>query len=254
MDPKISPDLTPDPTQDRAPPTQWRPMSGMAVFAFVFSLVGILVSAALWWIEIVPIALAVACLTMVSPEKRRGRALAVWAILIGLCVGSCMFVVHSGMRQFVVDVSGAVLSALASDATDAEKDDVLAGWMHPPALEDDTRARIRARFAAVTARLGTYEHPPEAGSFLGGMAPIVIPPQDAVEIRAEGEPDEALGQCFWARAVFRGDDGPTDVHVALELLGGTLSTKNLGGVDKDHEAGTPIPVVSDVRFFVSKGK
>ena len=221
----------------------------MAVFAFVFSLIGILASVAAWWIEIFPVALAVLALVVVSADKRRGRALAVWAIVIGLCAGSCAYVLHTGARQLASTLVGSVLSALASDATDEAKDDAIAPWMHPPTLETDIRQKIRERYARVTQEYGAYVHPPDVGGFFASMAPLIIPPEGIEEIgRSDTQKLPAPGSCFWVRTNF--EKGV--VVVSIELRGGKMD--DISGMQGELEPGAPAPLVSDVRFFRVKGK
>lgn len=223
-------------------------MSGLAVFAFVFSLIAILASVAAWWVPIFPIALAILALVKAPADRRRGRALAVWAIVIALCTGSCAYVMHSGVRTLALTVSGSVLSALASDASDAEKDEVLAPWMHAPTLETDLRARIRARYTRVQDTYGKYIHPPVVGGFFSGLPDLMVPPEDIEEIgRTDQEPPPKPMQCFWVRANFE----KGQVVVSLELVGGEVS--DLKSIQDELKTGAPAPLVSDVRFYKMKG-
>ena len=242
----MAPQLTPPREQDRAPEAAWRPLSGMAVAAFVLSLLCILASALVWWAEALPILLGVLTLVLVSADRRRGRALAVWAIIIGVLVASCSFVAQSDFRKSAERTASSILSALASDATDEEKDAALAPWLHAPVLKTDVRQKIRERFAKVEAAYGAYLPPPSVGSIFSGAAGIFAPRSNVEEVF--GEPGVAKPmQAMWVTVNF--ERGP--LYMALTLLGGSMS--DLKSIQGKLEPGAPMPVVSNVRFFKKKG-
>ena len=246
----MEPSLTPDSgTQHRAPPP-YRPMSGMAIFAFVLSLIGILAGLFFWWVPLIPLALGIIVLTTVSSDTHRGRGFAMFAIGIAVITGIFFYTSQAAVRGVAVEVSGSILTALSSEATDAEKDAVLKGWILPETLEKkpELLGEIRARFARVVAEYGKYQHPPEVGSLFSGWVMMIVPPEGTkgTEIgRLEGEkaPFPEPGQCIWVRARFE----KATLDVAFEWFDGKFSA----GPDlpSDLEPGDELPIISNVRFF-----
>lgn len=234
-----------------APPPE-RPISGRAVLSFVLALVSIVVGLAtgLWWVALVPFGLALYALATVSPLLRRGRILAFLGLVLSLLVGSCTYMANESLRSVAKRGAGAILAALSSEAAADEQLRAAKPWIYKTAFDAGIFDTLRTRFEKVVAEFGPYENGSVdlASRFLGAIA-LTKPPEGVREIGAA--PDAglpALGKNFWVVTRF----GKSEVHVALELMGGNVSLAesmpgNSGGRPSDG-----MPWISDVRFFVAR--
>ncbi|MDJ0521136.1 MAG: DUF4190 domain-containing protein [Planctomycetota bacterium] len=236
--------------QHPAPKSEWKPLSGLAVTAFVLSLVLILIALpGLWIVQLVPLLLGIATLVMVKPGQRRGRILAVWAIVISLAIGSCSFTMHQGMRGVLSGTNESILSVLSSKISDEEKAKSLRSWVWPKALEQDEKlpATWMQRYAGVVAEFGPWRESFELPSIVYGSTPLLIAPEGLVEIGSDGEkpPSWTMGSTIWTPAVFE----KGIVHVAIVLQeGDQKGVEALGTLRPGEETA----VVGDVRFFRAK--
>jgi hypothetical protein len=221
-------------------------MSGLAVTSFVLSLVFILVAVPGVWIsQLIPLGLGVLALFTVKASERRGRALAVWAIVIALGAGSCSYTMHNGMRSVLGHMGESLLSALSAKVPDDERDAALKPWMYAPALEKDPEllATIRKRYAATQEALGSYKGAVELGTPLLGFFPLFVPPKGVKEIgTGEAPPAWEPGAVVWVTVPFeRGA-----AHMAILLQGGERdSVQGLGELQPGGQAA----IVGDLRFF-----
>jgi hypothetical protein len=235
-----------------APPSTWKPLSGLAVTAFVLSLLLILIALpGLWIVQLVPLLLGVFTLMTVKPGQKRGRILAVWAIIISLAMGSCAFTMHQGMRGVLSGTTESILSVLSSKAADAEKTKSLRTWAWPKALEKDNTlpAKWMERYAGVVAKYGAWEETFELPSILYGSTPLLMAPEGMIEIGSEDAkpPNWTMGSAIWTPAVF--EKGL--VYVAVVLQGGDQkAVEALGTLRPGEETA----VVGDLRFFRAKAE
>ena len=224
-------DIRPDPDASYAHPAPppHRPLSGWAVLSLVLALIGVVVGLFtwLWWVALVPLALGIGVLVGVSPRERRGRILAVFALILALFSGPCVYVLNNQMRGSVARATTAILGALDSTSGDEAQQRALERWLYKPALERGVVDTLRQRHAALTERFGRFAPPVEAGSLFGGVVALVSPPEGVVEVPedAAAKPP-AVGHTMWAQASF----GSQRVYVALELMdgGGTQDAFDVG--------------------------
>jgi hypothetical protein len=241
-----------NPPEHPAPQSEWKPLSALAVTAFVLSLVLILFALfGLWVAQLVPFLLGVYTLVTVKQGQKRGRILAVWAIVISLAIGSCSLVVHQGMRSVLSGTTESILSVLSSKTADAEKRKSLRSWAWPTALEkDDTLpTKWMERYAGVVAKYGPWKETFELPSILGGSWPLLTAPQDVVEVGSEDAkpPSWMMGSTIWTQAVF--ENGL--VYVAVVFQDG--DQKAVEAVP-ELRPGEETPIVGDIRFFRAKAE
>jgi hypothetical protein len=234
------------PYQHPAPPEGWRPMSGMAVTCFVLSLVFILPSiVGFWVVQLLAIALGIYTILTINNERRRGRLLAIWGVVIAVGVGSCSFAFWSGVRGFFKGIATSQLAALSSDVSDEEKDEAMRGWFQAETLEKDPGllADVRRRYAALVADVGPYRNEIDLGTPLFGAAPILAPPTERLEEYGVA-PDERGGlpaAGAWVRARFeRGE--PWVCFVMMER-----TNENIQEISQVGSG--PMPLLTNVRFF-----
>jgi len=233
-----------------APPGAWKPLSALAVTSFVLSLLLILIALPGFWItEAFPLALGIYTLMKVKAGQKRGRMLAVWAIVISLAIGSCTFVMHQGMRGVLTGTAESILSILSSKDSDASKDKSLRSWAWPTALEDDadlTKDWL-ARYDAVVSEYGPWSETFDMPSIIYGSTPLLIAPEGIVEVgTVDKKPsDWTMGSAIWAPAVF--EKGV--VYIVLVLQAG--DKKGVEALSK-LRPGEETAVLGDVRFFRTK--
>lgn len=241
------PPLPPSPPQAHpGPPTGWRPLSGLAVTSFVLSLLfGLLALFGLWFSEVIPLGLGVLTLRTVRISERRGRLLAIWAVIIAICFGSCGYAVHANLRGQFGHMAESLLSALSAEGGAEVMDEGLRPWIYKQSLDEDAEllSKIRARYGEVEEALGPYQERIDLGTPLLGFTPLFMAPRNVVEFgTGERPPEWKFGTVVWVRAQFeRGT-----AHVAIRL--GSEDEEGLRGV-QGAEASDPVPIVSDVRFF-----
>jgi hypothetical protein len=224
-----------------APAERWRPLSGIAITAFILSLAGILFAFALWWVEAFPLLLGISAYRFTGLGRKRGRGFATAAIVISIATAGSAYAFQSAFRGHVRTVAEGVLASLS-----AHDDKALDAWLDADAAEKGAGERLRRRFEAVVAGSGRYLGPVELGSVWTGISPLLEPPSSADEILEPAAKDRnapyALGT-IWVRAKFEretllvgfvprggGQQGLTAAAEALAQRGVTR-------------------VVSDVRFF-----
>jgi hypothetical protein len=240
------------PPMHPAPPTAWKPLSGLAVTAFVLSLLLILVALpGLWIVQAVPFLLGIYTLWTVKVGQRRGRILAVWAIVISLAIGSCSLTMHQGMRGMLSGTTESILSVLSSKSSTEEKTKSLRAWAWPKALEKDEALpqTWMQRYADVVAKYGAWKESFDLPSIFLGSTPLLMPAEGLVEVGSEDvkPPGWTTGSTIWTAAVF--EKGLVYVAVVLQA-GDQKAVEALGSLRPGEETA----VVGDVRFFRAKGE
>lgn len=234
------------------PPEGWQPLSGLAVTAFVLSLVFILLAVLGFWIaQMLPLALGIFTLASVRAGQRRGRVLAVWGIVIALGAGSCSYAMHAKVREMFGGMAESVLAALSSNGTDAEIEDALDDWFRPADLTADPEliARIRGRYRELVGAVGPYRNEIELGTAYLGSLPIFWPPKDVEEVGTAGKGAVNLpGAAVWVDARFAHES----VHVAIVLL--DKAQQDLEALAALGPGAGAAPLVADVRFFRARGR
>jgi hypothetical protein len=242
--PQMSP-VTPPP---QGAPPGWRPLSGLALTAFIVSL--LLGTAAFfsgaWWLAAVAALLAVAGILRAVPARFRGRGFAITGLVISLTFGSCAYLAQATFRATATRLSTGVMRVLNADVAEDVRTERLRDWLHPTAIDAGAIETLRARWADLVSKMGPYTGEVEAGSTLGGHISILVGPQDGALVESDdssrGLPDMATsaGKIFWTRATF--EKGV--VHVAVFLEGEV--GKDLSAALSREEAA----VLRDVRFYI----
>jgi hypothetical protein len=221
-------------------------MSGVAITAFVLSLVAIVPSSiGLWIASAVPLGLGLVGMFTIDPARRRGRGLAIAAVAISLPLGALMYHSHAEARAAVRDMGAYVLAALRGG--DEGK---LEPWLEEAARGEGVAPRIRERYRAVEAAFGPYGGTVSAGNPWLGAAPLLTPPSPLTEVGSTGGKtdgsDLPLGSVVWVRADF--EKGLVHVAFLLKSSGGAAgAAASLTSLQEKR----PAAVVRDVRFFRS---
>lgn len=230
-----------------APPPGYdtRPRAGIAVWALALAIVLMVVSAftGFLWILLLPAAiLGVIAMVRIDPAVRKGRGMAIAALVIAALAGSCQYVVARQFLSGAAEVAEGVLAAASGE--DEKKIDA---WLTEDAVAKGEGANIRARLAAVVERMGPWRREAETGSALLGMWSLSAVPDGVEHVGGAGEEDHTIRPgAGWVTAHF--EKGP--VHV--ELL---VNMQALQTVDKEaYEKGHALPILDEVRFYVPKAE
>ncbi len=232
-----------------APRQGWVPMSALAVTAFVLSIVFMFVAFyGLWIVELVPLAMGVFTLLTVKPGQKRGRILAIWAIVIAIGAGSCTYFMHANMRAVVGEMGETILAALsAKGATPEDREKALKPWLFEEALEKnpDLVATLHERFLKVEAELGPYKNELDLGSpYRGSMTYMMQPDLDG-EIGSEDTPPGML-TALWITAKF--EKGNAVMSLTIRR-GGRDDVWALGELQAKAA-----PIIGDIRFYRPKNE
>lgn len=235
-------DSTPPPAYEhRAPSSENRPFSKLAIWALVTSLLVSFVAATngLIWLAVPPLLLSLYAVVRVKPALQRGHWLAVAALVVSVMGGSCSYLGVLAAEQTFGGVARGVLAALASENEGDRLDD----WLTPEARDDGAAARIRARYEAAVAALGPYAGEIVAESRFRGALPYKPPNLDEVEeFGVEGESPAFEDTELCVRARFR--DGI--VRMCFRLL---RDVEAIGRIHMAPGQDRKPEVVEDVRFF-----
>jgi hypothetical protein len=234
-------------------------MSGLAITAFVLSIVcGLIALVGLWLGELVPIALAALGLRGISRTGKRGRLLAIFAIIMAVAFGSCSYFVHTKGMEMFTRIPESLLAALSAKTSAADRDAELEKWAWPEKLkkQPDLVASWRANYARAVKEYGAYEGSLDVGIPWLGLSVLFIEPKHGKEIGATGEtPKWSAGSVIWVPARFE----KGRVYVAVVLQDGSADAmKNLrkessaGGGAGGFDTNAPVAIVGDVRFFAPK--
>lgn len=228
------------------PPSDWKPLSGLCLAAFILALVlSLLCLVSLWAGTLLPFALGVLALARVDGTQQRGRALAWWAVGLSATFG---WLGYSSTRLFHEQVGSfttGFVASLRSERPAAERREALEAWLASTSTQAEALERIEARYRQAVERLGPLTGPVELPSVWAGQLPFIVPPVGTVAVDA---PQDATalpgpGSVVWARLPFRAGEG----HVALWIGDGSMT--GLSEALAKLSEGKPVPVLRDVRFF-----
>lgn len=225
-------------------------MSGLCLAAFILALALSLLGLMTLWVALaLPVALALYAIATVDGTRFRGRALAGWALGIGLSVGTFSFMMASAINATTDALAQGVVAALRAERPDAERRSLLEAWTAPHAERADTLARIQARYQSAIERLGPVQGGPVVPSLLGGQFGIMVPPTRVVALDAPEALDTlpGPGKALWVRLPFQ----RAVAHLALSVGDGTA--ESLSSALQQLDGDGPAPVLRDLRFFVEKG-
>ena len=237
---------TPAPQQHHAP-EGWKPLSGLALIAFVGSLVlSVVAMFGPWIVLALPLVLGVVALLRFDPAKQRGRALAVWAIVVAIGAGGFTYAIHQSGRVLFSRIGESFLSALSSESAPEKRDEALRAWTSSEAIEKDPKLfeTWRARYATTVETMGDWTGELRMPSMLKGIMPIFTAPEGVKEIGTnELPPTWAPGSVFWVPAVF--EKGT----VFLALVVGEGDAAAVKKVQDELKGTDPVPLFGDLRFF-----
>jgi hypothetical protein len=225
-------------------------MSGLCLSAFILALVlSVLGLMTLWVALALPVALAIYALATVDGARFRGRALAGWALGIGLVVGWISFQMASSINATTETLAQGVVAALRAERPESERRALLETWTAPHAERDQALARMERRYQDAVARLGAVQGGPIVPSLLGGQFGIMVPPARVVAVDAPEALDAppGPGRALWVRVPFE----RAVAHLALSVGDGTAESLS-SALQKLTDDG-PAAVLRDLRFFVEQG-
>lgn len=228
-------------------PSELKPISGLAVTAFILSFIcGFVSIAGAWMASLIPIVLAIVAIVIIAKTGRRGRILAIFAIIVAGAFGSCSYMLHTQGTEVYAQVPRRILTILADETKDAAaKDEALKGWAYPAALEANAEltAGWRAGFDALVAEHGAWSGELEFGDHVPGFFAVVIPPPKGEEIRPTTDDDPpAGGGAIWVKVPF----AKATVWMCVALGTGQEDAREAA---QDFKEDAPSPVVGAIRWF-----
>ena len=247
MDNPIPDGLASDGSDLRAP-TPLPPFSGLAITAFVLSFIcGFVAIVGPWETTLIPIAMAILAIYLTTKTGKRGRILAIFALLVAAGFGSCSYKLHTEGREVFANVPRSMLAILGDAKLDAAaKDEALAKWAWPTAVEEDAGlvASWRETYDKLVAEHGAQSGQIEYGDHVPGFMALVVPPSDRgdeVHPRTDADPP-APGGAIWVKVPF--EKATLWMCVAM----GTGTEDNRQAV-QDFKEDEPSPIVGSVRYF-----
>lgn len=232
-------------------PPAYVPVSGLSVTALVLAIVLFFVAIiGPWWCEIVPVLLVILAWGSLARRTRRGKPVAIIAILLALAGGGFAYYTQKAISTVFGEQLAPVVVALGKGDR-AE----LAKWV-PEGPERDARidrwiARAKAAQAAEGAFLGELQIPFNLWGFMGGL---IAKPDVREEFEPKGEVPPHTGSTFW----FRATCAKGDVYVAFdcgspEKFSKATSEMKDSKTSSDPKAQSMTDVfgkaVEEVRFF-----
>ena len=232
-------------------PPAYVPVSGAAVTALVLSVVLFFVALfGPWWCEIVPILLVILAWGALARRTRRGKPVAIIALVLALCGGAFAYYTQETISTlFGEQLAPVVLAIEKGDKTE------IATWL-PEAPDRDAKidrwiARAKAAREAEGAFQGELRIPFNLWGFMVGL---MKRPDVREEFEPKGELPPPAGSTFWFRA--KGAKG--DVFIAFDcgnaerLQQATKDMQGAGG-SKDPQSRSMKEVfgkaIEEVRFF-----
>ena len=238
----------------QAAPSPYVPVSGGAVTALVLSVVLFFVALfGPWWCEIIPVILVLFCWGAISQGRRRGKPVAIIALVLALLGGgiaywtqktiSTVFGEHLAPVVVALEKGNAaeVSTWLADDAPD--RDATVLRWI----------ARSKAAHAAEGAFSGDLEIPFSLWGFMGGL---IAKPDVREEFEPRGTEPVRTGSTFWFKArcargaVYVAFDcgSPERFRKATEEMKGAGGTADSGEKTKSLKDAFR-SAVAEVRYF-----
>jgi hypothetical protein len=231
-----------------APPMRV-PMSGLAITAFILSLVFVCFSlAGLWWLNGVALLLAVFAWPAISAGRRRGGGFAIAASCIAVLCGLGSLLVWRGIADGMEQMSSGLMSTLEKDDHDSREK--LKGWVAPGEDPEAAITRWKAKIEHIHAEVGAYGDRTIVRSGMWGFGPLftaLAPPNDVEELDGGGTPTPIFGQALWFQASF----AKGILWVAIEFDQAHKSGETSAEVKMRAEKGQ-YPMVKNLRFFRSK--
>jgi hypothetical protein len=225
------------------PPEGWRPLSGLALSAFVASLVLALVTPVLVLVQAIPLFLGLLALLTVDPERRRGRPLAAWAMGIAIVVGGVCYVTARELHGRSQRLARQLVGALADREGDLGSQ--LEGWFTLPALEGGVPERVRERYARLEEELGRFRGELETGSVWFGFSSLLQRPEGLEEVgKRPDDRDLPVVGSLWVEAVFERGRASVAIVLAPDELARTARV--LGDLTATDR---PARIVQDLRFL-----
>jgi hypothetical protein len=231
-----------DATMEHPGPPMRVPMSGLAITAFVLSLViGLFSMSGVWIANVIPLLFVVFAWPGVSSGRRRGMGFAIAALVISLLAGLGSYLIGRAIIGVFEDSLGRFVAAVdKGDEAEARQ------WIVSGEDADTALAHWKDRVEKVHEKFGKYEGHVTVGSgllgpYLGPLISMMMPPKDVKEI-GTGDPPPALGPgtaWFWTQAAYE----KGKVWVAIEIAQGDQESMK--------EAGSKVrmKMFRDVRFF-----
>jgi hypothetical protein len=221
-------------------------MSALAVLSLVLALLlGVVAIAGFWWVEAVPLVLGIAALGATGPGRKRGRGVAIAAIVLAGAGGAFSFLSHRALERAIEDHLGGLIGALdRGERAKAEE------WRLAPA-EGATAPDVGpwvARAAVARERLGPHLGETTVGSVWLGFMVALVHPEGVEEVDPRGAKPLGLGEALWARVAYeKGTAWFAFVGRETGTPGSAL--EDLRGLGEDGKAH---PWVRDVRVYLDR--
>lgn len=191
------PDPTISPAHD-APPA-FRPLSGAAITALVLAIV-LLVPAlvGLWWVQALPLVLVLLAWGGISSGARRGRGVAIAAVVVALTGGACAFTAARALREAFESSADRLMTAL-----EAGNPDEVAPFVADPEQAAVVAAAWIERYRAVRAEAGAYAgRTTVANDLFGPLKGLFARPDDVEDMEDPKRPLPELGFAVWFQPAF----------------------------------------------------
>lgn len=238
----------------RAPPPGWRPMSGIALTAFILSiLIGLAtLFTGLWWMAVLPLALGIWGMRRAVPTHFRGRGFAIAAVVLSIFFGAFALFTTMHLVKEVKRMTAELGRIMSADRMAPEEQRRrLNEWIHDRVVDQGIAEAAMERFKQVEAELGEYQGAEDPASIMSGMVALMLPPSDPNLYEAgdktRGVPGFAPEKmALWGRMRF--ERGTAYVGMFLYSSGG----KPAGFQDAMTEGGSA-RIFSDIRFYIPPG-
>ncbi|MDA1195329.1 MAG: hypothetical protein O2894_09095 [Planctomycetota bacterium] len=235
---------SPVPTDDVIVRTEPReaPLSWLAILALPLAFVcGYAAFQGRWVASVVPIAIAGIALLMMRVTRKRGRVVAIFAILISIGVGSCSYMFHSRGKALFSALPEGVLAALSTSSKTRAAD--VAAWAWPESLASDPELARgwMATFDALVAEHGAWAGRVEVGEHVPGFNAVLVAPPHAGALEGGGEPPP-VGAGVWVLVPF----ARASLWLCVVLKDGVEDARESVIA---HIEGGPNPVIGGLRWF-----
>jgi len=233
-------------------PPAYVPVSGLSVTALVLAIVLFFVAIiGPWWCEILPVLLVILAWGSLARRKRRGKPVAIIALVLALAAGGYAYSAQKAISTVVGEQVAPVVVALGKgDRAEVSK------WLAEGAADREARIdRWLARAKAAQAAEGDFQ-----GELLipfnlwGFMAGLMAKPDVREEFEPKGDASPVVGATFWFRAACaRGNvyvafdcGSPEKFSKAMKEMQGTPGSSDPKARSMKDAFGKTI---EEVRFF-----